>query len=383
MGVSIEEVVRGANALFGSNSVQRLTEKKAKKIPVFRTGIPPLDIAVGVGGLPKGRVIEIFGPESCGKTSTVLTFIAEAQRKNAWVWYGDMEHSLDPTWAEKLGVNLDHFLLSQPMNAEECLELAQYHIRTGVIDIIVVDSVASLVPSAEVKGKFGESHMGLQARLMSQAMRKLTSILSRTECIAIFINQIREKIGQSWGNPETTPGGRALKFYSSVRIDVRMSGLIGPKENPEGKIIKFTVKKNKVAAPFKMCETDFLFSDGINFNHSLFYAGVATGVIEKSGKSYSIDGVSLGIGKNAAIEYIANMTSEWRTEIYNRICNSVLEKKMTTEERIKGLEEQLEKESNEEEKAKIKEKIDVLKQKMEELPEKLPEKEEEGESDDD
>lgn len=310
MGISLDDVIEKTRDKFKDNSVvMKLTEKAIKKVPVWKTGIPPLDLAIGVGGLPKGRIIEISGPESSGKTTAALTTIAQAQREGAWAWYGDMEHSLDPKWCKRLGVDLNKLLVSQPSYGEECLALSQHFIESGVIDIVVVDSVASLVPKAELEGEFGESHMGLQARLMSQAMRKLTSIISRTECTAIFINQIREKIGVKWGSPETTPGGRALKFYASVRIDVRRIGEIGKKGESIGCTTKFTIKKNKVAPPFRFCEGDLIYSKGYDLARNLLNTGLLMGVIIKEGKTYTISGLkeekmALGVGKGSAIRFI-------------------------------------------------------------------------------
>jgi recombination protein RecA len=310
VGISLEDVVEQTREKFKDNSiVMKLTQKALRKVPAWKTGIPQLDLAIGVGGLPKGRVIEIYGPESSGKTTAMLTTIAQAQKEGAWAWIGDMEHALDPAWCKKLGVDLDKLLISQPSHAEECLALTQHFIETGVIDIVGVDSVASLVPKAELEGEFGESHMGLQARLMSQAMRKLTSIISRTECTAIFINQIRDKIGVRWGSPEVTSGGRALKFYASVRIDCRRVGEIGTKGESIGCTTKFTIKKNKVAPPFRICEAELIYSKGYDLARNLLSTGLLMGVIAKEGRSYSITGMKeekmeLGVGKNSAINFI-------------------------------------------------------------------------------
>jgi recombination protein RecA len=270
-------------------------------------------------------IADKFVVHNSGKTTLALTAIASAQRQGAWVWYGDMEHSLDPDWAEKLGVNLDKLLISQPFCAEECLSLAEYAIGTGGIDIIVIDSVASLVPRAEINGDFGDMHMGLQARLMSQAMRKLTAVLSGSGCVAIFINQIRDKIGIRFGSPETTPGGRALKFYSSVRIDVRKTGIIGKKEDSSGIIVKMTVKKNKCAPPFKICETFLYYDEGFSFGMNALTTAANLGVVKKDGKSYSWKDLSLGVGKTDAAASIDSLSDEKKKEFYDEIIAAIKE----------------------------------------------------------
>lgn len=336
MGMTIDDLIATTAEKFDKSAVMRLTDKANRKIPVWKSGIPQLDMALGIGGLPKGRIIEIYGPESSGKTTGALTTIAQAQKEGAWGWYGDMEHSLDPAWCQRLGVNLDKLLVSQPSNAEECLALTQHFIESGVIDIVVVDSVSSLVPKAELEGEFGESHMGLQARLMSQAMRKLTSLISRTECTAIFINQIRDKIGVRWGSPETTSGGRALKFYASVRIDVRRTGEIGKKGESIGCTTKFTVKKNKLAPPFRICEAELLYKKGFDLGRNLLNAGLMVGAIDKSGKTFSIKGlkedkeevVELGVGKNTVIHFIneyEKSLKEGQKSIYDFIMDKMKE----------------------------------------------------------
>lgn len=332
MGISLDDLIKTTREKFSENSiVMKLTEKAIKKVPAWKTGVPQLDLAIGVGGFPKGRIIEIYGPESSGKTTAALTTIAQAQKMGAWAWYGDMEHSLDPAWCKRLGVDLDKLLISQPSYAEECLTLTQHFIESGVIDIVVVDSVSSLVPKAELEGEFGESHMGLQARLMSQAMRKLTSIISRTECTAIFINQIRDKIGVRWGSPETTSGGRALKFYASVRVDVRRTGEIGVKGKSIGCTTKFTIKKNKVAPPFRICEAELIYSKGFDLARNLFNTGLLIGVIVKEGKTYSITGLKeekmeLGVGKNTAIRFIEEFEKTAKAEGQKSIYDFIIDK---------------------------------------------------------
>jgi len=384
MGISLTEVVEGAVEKFGKASVMKLTDKKVENIPVHRTGIPNLDLALGVGGLPKGRIVEIYGPESSGKTTTALTVIAQAQKTGAWVWYGDMEHSLDPQWAEKVGVDLDKMLISQPDNGEQCLEIATHMIKTGVIDIIVIDSVAALVPKAEIEGSFGDSHMGLQARLMSQAMRMMTGAISRTESTAIFINQIRSKIGIIFGNPEVTAGGNALKFYASIRIEVRKGQIIGEKINQKGYNVKFSIKKNKVAPPFKICEAALIYDNGFDFGMSSLDAGVSVGVIEKSGNTYSFGEIMLGKSKEKAEKGIDEFSEEKKKELYDAICGKIKsEDRLPIIDKIAKLEKKLLEEKDEEEKKRLSEKIVKLKEKLEEqkpkeeIPNELPKEDEE------
>lgn len=320
MGTSIDEIIAGAETMFKtSNIVMRMNDKKKCKVPARPTGIPALDIALGVRGLPKGRIVEVFGPESSGKTTLVLKIIAQAQKEGAWVWYGDMEQSLDPDWSERQGVNMDKLLLSQPDHGNQCLDLAQYMVRTGVIDIIVIDSVSALVPEAELNGESGDAVMGLQARMMSQAMRRLTPATSRTECTAIFINQIREKIGVMFGSPETTSGGRALKFFSSVRIDIRKTGIIGTKEEVTGNMVKMKIVKNKVAPPFKICEALLSFEKGFDYGMNVLESGVDRDVIVKSGGWYNWGDTKLGHGKEAAVQELNNLSQEMQNKIYAEI----------------------------------------------------------------
>lgn len=328
MGISLDEVVAGALTKFGDGSACRLTDQKFKKFAKYKTGIPVLDKITGIGGLPKGRIIEISGPESAGKTSTVLTIIANAQKEKAWAWYGDMEHSLDPVWAENLGVNLDKMIVSQPDCAEQCLDMAQYMIETGVMDIVVIDSVASLVPKAELEGSAGDVYMGLQARLMSQAMRRMASKISRTECIAIFTNQIREKIGVRFGSPETNPGGRALKFYASIRIDVRRIGSVEQikQEDSIGNVLKFTIKKNKCAPPFKIAEASLLFKDGFNFGYNILQVAVDVGVIIKSGHTYSWKDKILG-KRMEAMRVINEFSEEEKAKLYDEVLGIEIKEK--------------------------------------------------------
>jgi recombination protein RecA len=289
---------------FGKGSIMRLGEMNiSKDISVIPTGSIAIDIAVGVGGVPRGRVVEIFGPESCGKTTLALHIIAEAQKSGGVAAFVDVEHALDPVYAKKLGVNIDNLLVSQPDNGEQALEICDTLVRSGAVDVIVIDSVAALSPRAEIEGEMGDQHMGLQARLMSQALRKLTSIISKTKTCAIFINQIREKIGVMFGSPETTPGGRALKFYSSLRIDMRRIESIKVGQDNIGNRVRVKIVKNKVAPPFREAEVEIFFGQGISKESSLIDAGVNFNIIEKSGSWFTYNGERIGQGKDNVKSY--------------------------------------------------------------------------------
>ncbi len=283
---------------FGKGSVMRLGDGGVAKVDTISSGSLGLDIALGVGGLPKGRVIEIYGPESSGKTTLTLHAIAQAQKLGGTAAFIDAEHALDPVYAEKLGVNIDDLLVSQPDTGEQALEIADMLVRSGSVDILVIDSVAALTPKAEIDGDMGDSHMGLQARLMSQALRKLTSIIKKSNTMVIFINQIRMKIGVMFGNPETTTGGNALKFYASVRLDIRRIGSIKKGDEILGNETRVKVVKNKVAPPFKQVEFDILYGHGISYEGELISLGVKEGLIEKSGAWYSYQGDKIGQGKD-------------------------------------------------------------------------------------
>lgn len=286
---------------FGDGAIMRLgDEDHTVKVPAIPTGALTLDIAIGVGGVPRGRVIEVFGPESSGKTTLVLHIIASAQKAGGLAAFIDAEHALDPAYAKKIGVNLDELLVSQPDSGEEALQIAETLVKSNSLDVVVVDSVAALAPKAELEGAMGDSHVGLQARLMSQALRKLTGAINRSKTCCIFTNQIREKIGVMFGNPETTPGGRALKFYASVRLDVRR---IGTLKDPTGKVFgnrtKVKVVKNKVAPPFTEAEFDILYAEGISWTGSVVDAAIQYGLLEKRGSWLSMDGQQLGQGRDA------------------------------------------------------------------------------------
>jgi len=289
---------------FGKGSIMRLGAKEFSAVSAISTGSIGVDAALGVGGVPRGRIVEIFGPESSGKTTLSLHVIAEAQRAGGLAAFIDAEHALDAEYAKKLGVDIDNLLVSQPDSGEQALEIAEVLVRSGAIDVIVVDSVAALVPRAELEGEMGDSHVGLQARLMSQAMRKLTAILAKSKTCMIFINQIREKIGVMFGNPETTTGGRALKFYSSVRIDIRRTNQIKEGEEVVGSRVKVKVVKNKVAAPFRQAEFDVGYGEGISKTGELLDIGLENKIIEKSGSWFSYGDVRLGQGRENAKLFI-------------------------------------------------------------------------------
>lgn len=289
---------------FGKGTVMRMGDKERVAMPSISTGSLGLDIALGIGGLPKGRVVEIYGPESSGKTTLTLQVIAEAQKAGGTCAFVDAEHALDPIYAEKLGVNVDELLVSQPDTGEQALEVTDMLVRSGTIDVLVVDSVAALTPRAEIEGDMGDHHVGLQARLMSQALRKLTGNIKNANCLVIFINQIRMKIGVMFGNPETTTGGNALKFYSSVRLDIRRIGAVKEGDEVVGNETRVKVVKNKVSPPFKQCEFQILYGQGINHLGEIIDLGVKCGLVDKSGAWYAYKGNKIGQGKANSCEYL-------------------------------------------------------------------------------
>lgn len=289
---------------FGKESIMKLGQHQAMEIETISTGSLGLDIALGIGGLPKGRIIEVFGPESSGKTTLALHVLAEAQKVGGNCVFIDAEHALDPQYARKVGVNLSKLTVSQPDGGEQALEIADMMVRSGAIDVLVVDSVAALVPRAELEGEMGDAHVGLQARLMSQALRKLTGSINKTNCMVIFINQIRSKIGVMFGNPETTPGGNALKFYASVRLDIRRVGAIKDKDNVIGNTTKVKVAKNKVAPPFRVIEFDIMYGEGISKTGELIDLGVDAGLVEKSGAWFGYGGQRIGQGRENAKKFL-------------------------------------------------------------------------------
>ncbi len=315
---------------FGKGSIMRLKGKQAVvEIETIPTGSLGLDIALGVGGLPRGRVVEIYGPESSGKTTLTLHVVAEAQKRGGTCAFIDAEHALDPVYARKLGVNLDDLLISQPDTGEQALEIADTLIRSGAIDVLVVDSVAALTPRAEIEGEMGDVQPGLQARLMSQALRKLTASISRSNCMVIFINQIRMKIGVMYGSPETTTGGNALKFYASVRLDIRRIGAIKDRDEVIGNQTRVKVVKNKVAPPFKQVEFDIMYGEGISKSGELIDLGVKAGVVEKSGAWFSFDSQRLGQGRENAKQFLRQ-----NADIAERIEQAIRENAGLIAERI-------------------------------------------------
>lgn len=304
---AIETAIKSIEKDFGKGSIMRLGEASAKmNIEVIPTGCLPLDIALGVGGIPRGRIIEIYGPESSGKTTVALHMIAEAQKLGGLAAFIDAEHALDPEYAKRLGVDIDNLLISQPDNGEQALEIVDALVSSGAIDIIVIDSVAALVPRAEIAGEMGDSHMGLHARLMSQALRKLTGVISKSKTSTIFINQIREKVGISFGNPETTTGGRALKFYASIRLDVRKSDTIKSGTDIIGNKTRAKVVKNKVAPPFKQAEFDIMYGLGISAEGALLDLATIMDVVDKSGAWYSYNDNRMGQGRENSKEFLKN-----------------------------------------------------------------------------
>ncbi|GEK31305.1 protein RecA [Kurthia zopfii] len=301
---ALDNALKQIEKQFGKGSVMKLGEKSDIKIQTSSSGSLALDTALGIGGYPRGRVVEIYGPESSGKTTVTLHAIAEIQKNGGQAAFIDAEHALDPVYAQKLGVNIDELLLSQPDTGEQALEITEALVRSGAVDIIVIDSVAALVPKAEIEGEMGDSHMGLQARLMSQALRKLSGIINKSNCIAIFINQVREKIGVMFGNPETTTGGRALKFYSSVRLEVRRAESIKQGNDIVGNRTKIKVVKNKVAPPFKTAEVDIMYGEGISKEGEIIDIGVEKDIVQKSGSWYAYGDERLGQGRENAKEFL-------------------------------------------------------------------------------
>ncbi len=315
---AIETAVSQIERSFGKGAIMRLGGDRVVEVETVSTGSLGLDIALGVGGLPRGRIVEVYGPESSGKTTLALQTIAEAQKKGGVCGFIDAEHALDPVYARKLGVNLDDLLVAQPDNGEQALEIADTLVRSSSVDILVIDSVAALTPKAEIEGEMGESRPGLQARLMSQALRKLTGSISRTKTMLIFINQIRMKIGVMYGSPETTTGGNALKFYASVRLDIRRTSTLKDRDEPIGNQVRVKVVKNKVAPPFKQVEFDIMFGEGISKTGELIDLGVKASVVEKSGAWFSYDSQRLGQGRENAKAFLKD-NPEIAAEIEGKI----------------------------------------------------------------
>ena len=318
---AVEQAISQIEKQFGKGAIMKMSDDNVINIPAIPTGSLALDLALGVGGVPRGRVVEIYGPESSGKTTLALHITAEAQKRDGMVAFVDAEHALDMTYARKLGVDVDSLLVSQPDTGEQGLDIAEILVRSGAIDVLIVDSVAALVPRAEIEGDMGDSHMGLQARLMSQALRKLTGTISKSKTCVIFINQIRMKIGVMFGNPETTTGGNALKFYASQRLDIRRTGAIKDGADVVGNRTKVKVVKNKIAPPFKEAEFDIIYGQGISKEGDILDLGVAMDLVEKSGAWYSFEGERIGQGR----ENVKKFLSE-NTDILDRIAELVREK---------------------------------------------------------
>ena len=337
---ALEHALADLDKQFGKGSVIKMgSEAIAKDIPVIHTGCLTLDEALGVGGIPRGRIVEIFGPESSGKTTVALHIVAEAQKAGGIAAFVDAEHALDPAYAKKLGVNIDELYVSQPDTGEQALEITEALVRSGALDVVVIDSVAALVPKAEIDGEMGDSFVGLQARLMSQALRKLTGIINKTGCVAIFINQLREKVGVLYGSPETTPGGRALKFYSSVRLDVRKGAPLKNGSEVIGNRTKVKVVKNKVAPPFRIAEFDIIYGEGISTEGTLLDMAVEMDIVHKSGAFFSYNDQRLAQGRDNARKYLKEHP-ELTAEIEARVRERMFEQKPVTAEEAGAAAEQ-------------------------------------------
>ncbi len=317
---ALQDAIKSIEKMYGKGSIMKLGERPNVDVDAIPTGSLSLDFALGVGGYPKGRIIEIYGPESSGKTTFALHAIAECQARGGRAAFVDAEHAIDPVYAKNLGVNTDELILSQPDNGEQALEIVHMLASSNAIDIIVVDSVAALVPQAELDGEMGDSQVGLQARLMSKAMRKLAGILNKSSCTVIFINQLREKVGVMYGNPETTTGGRALKFYASIRIEIRRAEVIKEGSDIVGNSVNVKVVKNKVAPPFKTCKVDIIYGQGISKYGEAVDLGTLSGIIKKAGSWYEIDGERIGQGRETAIEYLKE-----HKDVYDKVLQSIRE----------------------------------------------------------
>ncbi|MDM5316452.1 recombinase RecA [Fictibacillus sp. b24] len=339
---ALDMALRQIEKQFGKGSIMKLGEQTEQRISTVSSGSITLDIALGIGGYPRGRIIEVYGPESSGKTTVALHAIAEVQRNGGQAAFIDAEHALDPEYAQKLGVNIDELLLSQPDTGEQALEIAEALVRSGAVDILIIDSVAALVPKAEIEGEMGDSHVGLQARLMSQALRKLSGAINKSKTIAVFINQIREKVGVMFGNPETTPGGRALKFYSSVRLEVRRAEQLKQGQDVVGNKTKIKVVKNKVAPPFRTAEVDIMYGEGISYQGEILDIGSDIDIVQKSGAWYSYEGERLGQGRENSKQFLKE-NPEIASAIVAEIRNYYqLEGKVTVEAEAPSLEEEFE-----------------------------------------
>ena len=331
---ALDRALAQIDKAFGKGSIMRLDEDAYNSIPGISTGALSLDLALGGKGIPRGRIVEIFGPESSGKTTLALTVLAHAQKDGGVAAFIDAEHALDPSWARKIGVNVDDLLVSQPDMGEQALEICELLVRSNAVDVVVVDSVAALIPRAEIEGEMGDAVVGLQARLMSQAMRKLTGVIARSNCTVIFINQIREKIGVMFGSPETTPGGRALKFYSSVRLDIRRTGTIKVGDEAVGNHVRVRVVKNKVAPPFRQSEFDIMFNEGISIMGDLIDMAVEDNVVDKSGAWYSYGDIRMGQGRENAKDFLRE-----NPELFVEIREGVLDARLPDRNKVGGTEE--------------------------------------------
>lgn len=331
LGAALSQIERQ----FGKGAVMRMNDEGRRNVPAISTGSISLDAALGIGGLPRGRVVEIYGPESSGKTTLTLQTIAQAQKEGGTCAFIDAEHALDPGYAEKLGVNVDDLLVSQPDTGEQALEIADMLVRSGAVDVVVVDSVAALVPKAEIEGEMGDSHVGLQARLMSQALRKLSGNIKRTNCMVMFINQIRMKIGVTYGSPETTTGGNALKFYASVRLDIRRVGAVKKGEEIIGNQTRIKVVKNKMAPPFKVVDCDILYGEGISHLLELVDLGAKHGIIQKAGAWYSYGETRIGQGKDNARQFLAE-NPEMAEEIEAQVREIMMPKPVAPETEVEA-----------------------------------------------
>jgi len=331
---ALDRALAQIDKAFGKGSIMRLDEDAYNLIPGISTGALSLDLALGGKGIPRGRIVEIFGPESSGKTTLALTVLAHAQKDGGVAAFIDAEHALDPSWARKIGVNIDDLLVSQPDMGEQALEICELLVRSNAVDVVVIDSVAALIPRAEIEGEMGDAVVGLQARLMSQAMRKLTGVIARSNCTVIFINQIREKIGVMFGSPETTPGGRALKFYSSVRLDIRRTGTIKVGDEAVGNHVRVRVVKNKVAPPFRQSEFDIMFNEGISVTGDLIDMAVEDDVVDKSGAWYSYGEIRLGQGREKAKDYLRE-----NPDLFNEIREGVLDARLPDRNKVEVTEE--------------------------------------------
>ena len=323
---NLEQLMAQIEKQFGKGSIMRLGDNVHQAVDVIPTGCLTLDLALGIGGMPRGRVVEIYGPESSGKTTVALHVVAEAQKMGCTAAFIDAEHALDPVYAAKLGVNINDLYISQPDNGEQALDITESLVKSGSIDLIIIDSVAALTPKAELDGEMGDAHVGLLARLMSQAMRKLTAYINKSNVCVIFINQLREKVGVMFGNPETTTGGKALKFYASIRLDVRKSDIIKEGSDPIGNRTKVKIVKNKLAPPFKTCEFDIIYGKGISKEGCLLDLAIETGIVQKSGSWFAYNGEKIGQGKENVKQYLADNPAI-ADEIQNQISDYYAPKK--------------------------------------------------------